>query len=158
VWAPRAAGVTFKPLDDAPPVPPTARGRLSQMKTLARNFSATLERTTGEKDELRLLPQPLLRYEPNDKKVDGALFSFSLGTDPEAILILEANLEGGAPAWQYAFARYHFIGLRASYQGREVWRAEAMPEDVSMLDIGTAKYQSSVYTTYHTATTPIEEL
>lgn len=157
VWAPRTAGVSWQPVPSAPPVPPNPRGRLSQMKTLARNFSATLERRTGEKDELRLLPQPLLRYQGDDKKADGALFSFSLGTDPEAILLLEAGLEGGSPGWQFAFARYHFLDLRATYQGREVWHVEAMPEDVSVLEIGTPQYQDSVYATYHTATTPIDE-
>ena len=156
VWAPRTAGVTWQILPDAPPVSTTPRGRLSQMKTLARRFSATLERRTGEKDELRLLPQPLLHYETTDKKLDGALFSFSLGTDPEAILLLEANLNGEIQ-WQYAFARYHVLDLRASYQGREVWHVEAMPQDVANLDIGTTKYRDRVYTTYHTATTPIDE-
>ncbi|HJT32493.1 MAG TPA: hypothetical protein VJ783_10655 [Pirellulales bacterium] len=157
VWAPQAAGVTWQPVPDAPPVPPSARGRLSQMKTLARNFSATLERRTGEKDALRLLPQPLLRYQGDDKKTDGALFSFSIGTDPEAILLLEASLAGDSPGWQFAFARYHFLDLRASYRDREVWHVEAMPEDVSLLEIGTPQYQDSVYATYHTATTPIDE-
>lgn len=157
VWAPRTAGVTFAPVPDAGAAPATARGRLSQMKGLARNFSVTMEGRNGQKDELRLLPQPLLRYESNDKKVDGALFSFSLGTDPEAILILEASLDASRPAWQYAFARYHFIDLRAAYNGRQVWHVEAMPEDISTLDIGTPKYQDSVYTTYHTKTTPLDE-
>jgi hypothetical protein len=156
VWAPRTAGVKWQPIADAPPVPATTRGRLSQMKSLARRFSAALERRTGEKDELRLLPQPLLRYEPSDKRVDGALFSFSLGTDPEAILLLEAELDSPM-TWQFAFARYHFVDLRASYQGREVWHVEAMPDEVSLLEIGTTKYQDSVYATYHTATTPIDE-
>jgi hypothetical protein len=59
--------------------------------------------------------------------------------------------------WQYAFAGYNFLDLRASYDGREVWHVEAMPEDSSSLDIGTSEYQDSVYTTYHTATTPIDE-
>lgn len=157
VWAPRKAGVTWQPVSDAPPVPSTPRGRLSQMKTLARSFSAVLERRTGEKDELRLLPQPLLRYQGDDKKTDGALFSFSIGTDPEAILLLEASLDGSSPGWRYAFARYHFLDLRASYLGRDVWHVEAMPEDVSVLEIGTRQYQDSVYATYHTATTPIDE-
>lgn len=155
VWAPRTPGITWQPLPDAPPVPPTARGRLSQMKSLARGFSATLERTSGEKDELRLLSQPLLRYESGDKKVDGALFSFSIGTDPEVILLLESQLDGKA-AWQCAFARFHFLDLRASYQGRELWHVEAMPREVSMLEIGTREYQDSVYATYHTSTTPID--
>ncbi|HVX12874.1 MAG TPA: hypothetical protein VHC22_16950 [Pirellulales bacterium] len=155
VWAPRKAGVTFEPVPDDPAVPATPRARLSQMKTVARWFSAKIEEAHGKKDELRLLPQPLLHYESNDKKIDGALFSFSLGTDPEVILMLEADLDGRA--WRYALARYHFVDLRVAYQGREVWHAEPMPDDISTLDIGTTKYQESVYATYHTVTTKIEE-
>jgi hypothetical protein len=157
VWAPRKAGITFESVPGAPAVPPTSRARLSQMKGLARSFSARIEDSNGKKDELRLLTQPLFRYEPADKKSDGALFSFSLGTDPEAILILEADLDGSRPAWNYAFARYHFVDLRATYDGREVWHAEPLPAEISSLDIGTTKFQDSVYATYHTQTTPIEE-
>ncbi|HWB14021.1 MAG TPA: hypothetical protein VG826_32645 [Pirellulales bacterium] len=157
VWAPRTSGISFKPVPDAPALPPTSRGRSSQIKMLARNFSARIEDSNGKKDELRLLTQPLFRYETTDKKTDGALFSFSLGTDPEVILILEANLKGGGPPWQYAFARYHFVDLHASYDGREVWHAEPLPAEISSLEIGTSKFQDSVYATYHTQTTPIEE-
>jgi hypothetical protein len=157
VWAPRKAGISFEPVPDAPPVPPTARGRLSQMKGLARKFSARIEDSNGKKDELRLLTQPLFRYETTDKTTDGALFSFSLGTDPEVILILESSLDGSRPAWNYAFARYHFVDLHASYEGREAWHAQPLPPEINSLEIGTTKFQDSVYTTYHTQTTPIEE-
>lgn len=155
VWAPRRPGINLAGVPDAMPVPATARGRLSQMKALARRFSAKIEDYSGKKEELRLLPQPLLRYESDDNSIDGALFSFSLGTDPEVILILEARLASDPPAWQYALARYHFVDLRASYQGQEVWHAQAMPKDITNLQIGAAKYQDSVYSTYRTTATPI---
>jgi hypothetical protein len=47
--------------------------------------------------ELRLLPHPLYRYESTDPDVvDGALFAFvtSAGTDPEALLAIEARKPG----------------------------------------------------------------
>jgi hypothetical protein len=157
VWAPRQAGVYFESMTDAPPVPATARGRLSQLKALSRRFSAKIEDYAGKKEELRLLPQPLLRYESDDQTVDGALFSFSQGTDPEVILILEARLDGDAPTWQFAFARYHFVDLRVAYQGREVWHVDAMPKDITNLQIGAAKYQDSVYATYRTTVTPVND-
>jgi hypothetical protein len=130
------------------------------MKVLARDFSARMEDLNGQKSDLRLISQPLIRYEPKDKTVvvDGALFSFSLGTDPEAILVLEARVPKGAkdrPAWQYAFARFHYISLTAAYKNHEVWHVEPLP-DIQGLDIGSPKYQDSVYATYHTKTTPIE--
>jgi hypothetical protein len=158
VWAPRIAGVAFQRVPDAPAPAATARLRLSQMKTLARNFSARMEALQGEKFELRLLPQPLLRYEPKDQNIlDGALFSFSLGTDPEAILVLEARVEDAHAAWQYAFARFHFVDLHASYNDQEVWHVEAMPEDITVVQLGSPKYQDSVYATYHVAVAPVEE-
>ena len=50
--------------------------------------------------ELRLLPQPLYRYEPNDgdsPMVDGAVFGYvwTIGTDPEVLLVVEARRAGG---------------------------------------------------------------
>lgn len=153
VWAPRQPGIILKPVLDAPPVAETARGRLSQMKALSRRFSAKIEDYSGKKEELRLLPQPLLRYESDDKTIDGALFSFSLGTDPEVILMLETNVGSNRPEWQYALARYHFVDLWAAYQGSEIWHAPAMPKDITNLQIGATKYQDSTYATYRTTAT-----
>ena len=96
-----------------------------------------------------MLSQPLVRYEPQDKQVqDGALFAFSLGTDPEAILLLESRATKEAFEWQYAFARFHYVELKATHQGREVWRVPALA-DITNLDVGQVPYQGSVYTTYH---------
>jgi len=157
VWAPKAAGITFQPVPDAPEPGATSRARLTQMKLLARDFSARMEDRSGQKSDLRLISQPLIRYEPQSKDViDGALFSFSLGTDPEVILVLEARAGKGGPVWQFAFARFHFITLTASYKNKDVWRAEPLP-DIMSLELGSPKYQDSVYATYHTKTTPVEE-
>lgn len=154
VWAPRTAGVRFQPVEGAPPPAASPRLRLTQMKALARGFSVRMIELEGEQAELRLMPQPLIRYEPiNQPAADGALFSFSLGTDPEALLLLEARVEGNEPSWQYAFARFHYVDLRAAYKGREVWHVEPLT-DIMNLDLGAAKYQDSVYATYHVNTEP----
>lgn len=150
VWAPTKAGVAFQPIKGAPPPAELPRQRLSQMKTLARDFAASMTDAEGQQYQLRLLSQPLYRYEPQDKQLqDGALFAFSLGTDPEAILLLESRMEKDAFVWQYALARFHYIELKATHLGREVWHVPALPSDILNLDIGAAKYQDSVYTTYH---------
>src|SRR5262245_42719428 len=73
VWAPKKAGVTFAPIEDAPTPAESTRLRLTQMKALARDFSANLKDAEGESHQLRLLTQPLYRYEPQDRGVlDGA--------------------------------------------------------------------------------------
>jgi hypothetical protein len=148
VWAPKAAGVKFTALGGVAPAE-TARQRLTQMKALAREFSASMKDAEGEPYQLRLLTQPLYRYEPTDKRVlDGALFSFSLGTDPEVILLLEARPVKDAHQWQYAFARFHYVELKAFHNDREVFRAEALP-NINNLDLGSPQYRDSVYATYH---------
>jgi hypothetical protein len=162
VWAPTVPGVTFQPVPDAPEPAATPRLRMSQMKAIARDFSARMVDAEGQKSDLRLIAQPLIRYEPKSKEVtDGALFSFSLGTDPEVILLLEARVPSGraasrGPVWQYAFARFHYVSLTAAFKNKDVWHVEPLP-DISTLEIGSPKYQDSVYATYHTATTPLEE-
>ena len=70
-----------------------AARRLLQMRELTRDFSATTEDDKGKRWELRMLPKPLYRYDSTDPDVvDGAVFSFvtSAGTDPEALVVLEA--------------------------------------------------------------------
>ena len=79
----------------------------------------------GEKSELRLMTQPLIRYQPTaGPATDGAIFSLAVGTDPEALLILEARHAGEALRWEFAFARFHFVTLVAQHAGKEVWRVE----------------------------------
>jgi hypothetical protein len=161
VWAPTTAGVAFQPVPDAPEPATNPRLRLTQMKALARDFSARMVDAEGLKSDLRLMAQPLIRYEPKSTEViDGALFSFSLGTDPEVLLLLEARTGQGRAAkdavWQYAFARFHYVSLTASYKNQEVWHVEPLP-DITGLEIGSPKYQDSVYATYHTKSTKIDE-
>jgi hypothetical protein len=158
VWAPKIAGVTFQPVPAAAEPAGTPRQRMTQMKALSRDFSARMTDEEGKQSDLRLISQPLLRYEPKDQSiVDGALFSFSLGTDPEVILLLEARSEKGMQSWQFACARYHYLDLKVSYKDKEVWHAPELPHEITNLDIGTPKFQDSVYTTYHTKTTPLKE-
>ncbi len=150
VWTPKTAGVTFQPLPAAPEVAASPRQRLTQMKTLARDFSASMRDLEGEQFQLRLLTQPLLRYEPQDDQVlDGAIFAFSLGTDPEVLLLLEARTEKeAAHAWHYALARFHYIDITVLHKERKVWHADPLPNFVN-LDLGAAECRDSIYATYH---------
>lgn len=124
-WAPKVPGVTPARFPDAPAPERTPAQRLAQMRALTRAFSGTTQDQQGRRWELRLLPQPLYRYESTDPEVvDGAVFAFvtSAGTDPEALLVLEARTPagGGAPAWHYAAARYTDMALRMRLKGAEV--------------------------------------
>jgi len=119
--------LTFVPIPSAPAVEPTESGRLRQMKHLASQFSVTMlgwRLNQSDMEPLRLLPRELFRYKPEtDDCVDGALFVFALGTDPEAILAIEANKEGEQTQWQFALIRQTSAGLEAKHKGKEVWKA-----------------------------------
>jgi len=123
-WVPQAAGVDLKPLEGAPSPARTAAQRLAQMRSLAREFIGRSLSDQGQAWELRLLPQPLYRYESTDPDVsDGALFTLvsSAGTDPEIILVLEARKTQSGPQWVYGAARFSDMNLRLKHKGQDVW-------------------------------------
>ena len=93
-WTPEAPGIELTPIAEAPRPARSAPQRLVQMRALTHDFSASTKDDKERRWELRLLPQPLYRYKSTDPDVlDGALFAFvtSAGTDPEALLVLEAR-------------------------------------------------------------------
>lgn len=117
VWAPDAPGVEFRPVPDAPKPAGTPAERLRQLRTMAREFRATVDADKG-RTELRQLSQPVYRYED---RADGALFAFVLTTDPEAWLLIEERQGPEGPAWHYAFARMSDHSLSARHHDRTVW-------------------------------------
>jgi hypothetical protein len=134
VWRPGTPIVKAAPVPDAPPPDRTPAARLRQMKTLAEQFQASMlgwNPGDGIREELRLLPRHLYRYElAKDKEsdlVDGAVFAFVTGTDPEALLLLEAT-KGEKAAWQYTFVRRTTAGLEGKHRDKVIWTAEPRPD------------------------------
>jgi hypothetical protein len=130
IWAPQAPGVAFRELAGVPAPAETPAARLRQMRDLADRFKVTMtgwKPSKTDREELRLLPKPLYRYEPGEATegdrgwIDGGVFAFVQGTDPEAVLLLEAVRQGGRPRWQYAFARATAAGLEARLDRALVW-------------------------------------
>jgi hypothetical protein len=131
-WTPRAPGVRVEPIAGAPPPARTAPQRLAQMRDLAREFSATTRDMNQRQWDLRLLTQPVYRYESTDPDIlDGAVFVFvtSAGTDPEVILAIEARQPagGGAPTWHAAVARFTDLTLWVRHKGTVVYTADRIP-------------------------------
>jgi hypothetical protein len=108
---------------DAPAVADNSRVRLRQMKLLARSFeSHEFWDPNHSRYELRLLAQPLQRYsDAATGLVDGALFVFANGTNPEVILLIEARREGEAAAWRYGLARFGHAEMHVALGGETVW-------------------------------------
>jgi hypothetical protein len=128
-WSPTEPGITLAAVPDAPPPAATAARRLSQMRDIgSRIRGAKVTREEMETRDLRLLPQPLLRYASKHYGVsDGALFALVEATDPEALLVLEARESGGKAEWQFAFARMNSLWLGAKIDEANVWEAEQLP-------------------------------
>lgn len=128
-WRPEKAGVTLRPLDQAP-VPADSTGkRLLQMRSLAREFSVERNHPEQQKDTLRMLPQPIFRYASKEEGIlDGAMFVFVEGTDPEAYLMLEAAGRD-KPQWQFALARMNIVEFTALHQGQVVWHVDPVDWD-----------------------------
>lgn len=125
-WSPTKPGVTFRPILDAPEPAETPAGRMRQMRRLSREFSAHSISIYDEEPrwELRVLTQPLYRYETAGREVlDGALFAFvsNAGTDPELILLIDARKSRDKWTWQYAAARFSDHSLYLRHKDQDVW-------------------------------------
>ena len=130
VWSPERAGIEWRPVPGAPAPADAPNVRLRQLRALAKEFTAS--ETTREDVfwELRLLTQPVYRHASTDPEVlDGALFAFVKGTDPEVFLLIEARRspEKREFAWHYALARMNSVTLRAAHKGKAVWSVPVIP-------------------------------
>ena len=136
VWTPEEAGVEFKDVPKAPRPAKSAAERLRQMKAVAEGFQAKMtgwQADSSDQEALRLLPRPLYRYDlaaakaPDPTLLDGALFAYVLGTDPEVVLVLEAVGAADQAVWQYGFARATSGGLEVKSGDAVVWSAKRYP-------------------------------
>ncbi len=112
------------------------------MKILADRFQVTMTGLKGDRsdrEDLRMLAKPLYRAEPGEAQspdpdwIDSGVFGFVQGTDPEAILLLEAVRQDGRPRWQYAFARATAGGLEARLDKMVVWSVEFLAGETAPL-------------------------
>lgn len=133
-WAADKPGLAFQPISNVAPPAKTPAARLVQMRRLAGDFVANLADTRGNnagvKRQLRLLSQPVFRYPAaNDKStyLDGALFAFVEGTDPEVLLLLEATKSLDDSGWQFGLARMNSDALVVTHRDAKVWSAPHLP-------------------------------
>ena len=77
-------------------------------------------------DDIELLPKPLHRYDTEKTKtLDGALFAFVIGTDPELMLLLECDTAAAKPEWRFGVTRMNRDTVRLKRKGEKVWEALA---------------------------------
>jgi hypothetical protein len=131
VWEPKQPGVKFLPLEGAELAAAKPAKRLIQMRQLSKRFTGRKTERDNEQHELRLLTQPIYRYDAASAGVvDGALFVFVQGTDPEVFLLLEAR-EPAAPAWHFAAARMNNVAMTLKFDDRVVWTVPTLEWNVA---------------------------
>ena len=128
-WSPAAAGLEMRAFPEAPAPQSTARLRLTQMRRLAGQLRADKTTRDDVKRELRLLSNPVYRYDSDDPDIlDGALFAFVEGTDPEAFLLIEARASGKDELeWHYGCGRMNSVRLRVLRGETVLWEAPTLP-------------------------------
>jgi hypothetical protein len=127
-WTPKSSDLSFLPLPATPPPADSSAGRMAQMRSLVRSFSAHEFWQKG-RHELRLLAAPVHRYEDRERGlIDGALFVIAHGTHPEATLFLEAvqGADKNEPLWQFAIGRSGAAEIVVLYNDKEVHHLPAI--------------------------------
>jgi hypothetical protein len=120
LWLPHTTQLVMEPLNVDTVPADTPRARLVQMRELARRFTAE-EKLLEEKIGLRLLAQPVDRYDDKTAGiVDGTVFVFANGTNPEMGLLLECTDK----QWSYGTFRLTSADLFAEFDGKSISVAE----------------------------------
>jgi hypothetical protein len=123
-WTPRAVPFTWLKVPDEAPPHATQSIRRRQIKQAAQKFSAS-EEWRGQTYQLRMMPQPILQYEDQEKGViEGTVFVWAHGTNVEILMFLEGR-QGGDDAkhWVAGFARLSGASLDVDYNGQEFWNS-----------------------------------
>ena len=125
IWEPPAGNLTFQELPKAEPPVENPRLRLTQMRRLAEQFTAS-QMVGTSRIELRRLATPIDRYEPSDKpRADGSIFAFAWGVNPEAVLFIESDGE----RWLYAWAPLSSAPLKAKLGETIAWQCPPGPHE-----------------------------
>jgi hypothetical protein len=143
IWRPRDEW-EWHALPGSPAPAGTAPQRLVQMRTLVGELTVEMLDTRnvprGEAQTPRLLPRALYRYEAErTKTLDGALYAFVLGTDPELLLLLECDTAAARPEWRFGVGRMNRDAIRLLRKRELVWegaafRAEGLEDTYRFLD------------------------
>lgn len=131
VWSPNKAGVEFSPIGGVNAPAESREGRLTQMRQIVRRFSVKDNFEGADGDDLRLLTTPLVRYS-SESVIDGGLFAFAHGTDPELLVLVEALKQPtdanqatlttqSDAAWRVALAPMTSYAIAAELDYQDFW-------------------------------------
>ena len=78
-----------------------------------------------------MLSRPVFRYPtPIEKSdyIDGAIFVFVEGTDPEVLLLVESVSSTNGQMWQFGISRMNRDAIQVTLHGKPVWSAPYIEE------------------------------
>jgi hypothetical protein len=99
------------------------------MTEMIKRFTAVAHPEAAH--DLRLMPDPVHRYsDARAGQVDGAIFLFAIGDNPEIVVVVEAQGAAADKAtWRYTVAPATAAQCGVSIDGKEVWSAPYHSEE-----------------------------
>lgn len=137
-WAPSKGGIELRELPSAPEPAGTDAERLRQMRDILKRFSAR-ELFHSQEYALRLISHPIDRYaDAGSGLVDGAIFLYANGTNPEVLLLVEVHRRrAGRATWWYAGAPLARAVVTLRLDRQDVWshtsKQVPSPQDIYFL-------------------------
>lgn len=127
IWEPQTKWKWY-PVPGATAPAAGAPQRLVQMRAIAGECKVELldrrNNVKGDSQTPRLLTTPIYRYDhARAKPLDGALFAFVIGTDPELLLLLECDTSAAAPGWRFGVGRLNRDAVKIRKKGEVMWEA-----------------------------------
>jgi hypothetical protein len=129
-WTPPDTPLETPAITNSPAPGKEEAARLRQIRELARRFTAhEFWDPDNSRFELRLLPQPVHHYSDSAGGIqDGAVFIFAHDTNPEMVLLIEAQGESAASShWHYALVPSSSAEVHVELDGKEVWQRPRVP-------------------------------
>jgi hypothetical protein len=129
-WTPQQSQLEMQPLEAASTPAQRSTLRERQIKIIARRFDAhEFWDPNNSRFELRLLESPLHAYKDEAAGImDGALFAFVHGTNPEVLLLIEAHKSAqGGLQWKYGLVRMGSAEMHVNLDGEEIWQIGRTP-------------------------------
>jgi hypothetical protein len=122
-WTAKSPGLDLREIPNTRPPASKAPQRLAQMRELRSRFTANESAVIEGRIELRALSAPLHRYSDTEAGViDGAIFSFANGTNPEVLLVLESHSHTDAdPTWHYSLVQMTGDAVSVELDEKEIW-------------------------------------
>lgn len=148
-WKPQSTALKFATLADAEAPAATPAARLVQLRRMANDFRAQLVDTrandAGVQRALRRLTQPVFRYPASTADtdyLDGAMFAFVEGTDPELLLLIEAIPSPSSAIWQFGIARMNRDQIQVLRGEKVVWEADYLADPNDQTDAAYSTFSA----------------